>query len=115
MENKNLPVTKHEGLFGKITLMFKKLFFKKGKVNIADKTNQSIRDNEQGSFIEKLQEKADLEGACKKDEIKCIVETIEQDANTLNNLTIEQLEDVNNYYTEQLEEVEKQISRIKKG
>ena len=115
MENSNLPVKNHRGFFSKITQAIKSLFFKRDKSHkdTQSNTNQSSKDNIYETFIESLQEKSDIEAAYKKDTLKYIVETVEQDASTLENLTVEQLEDVNDYYTEQIEEVDKQIRKTK--
>lgn len=115
MENSNLPVKKHRGFFSKITQAIKALFFKRDKSHkeIKNNTTESSKDNTNKTFMESLQEKTDIESACKKDTVKYIVETVEQDASTLENLTVEQLEVVNEYYTEQIEEVDKQIRKLK--
>ncbi len=116
MENSNLPLKTTGTFFSKIKIAIKSLFSKKVKShkNTENETTQSAQDNTYVAFVENLQQKADTEKTFKEDTVKYIVDIVEQDPSTLESLTIEQLEDVNDYYAEQIEVVDREISKIKK-
>ncbi len=100
-------------LFSKIKLFFKSLFYKETKKveepeKIINETNQN-----KTSFIENLVNQTDIDNACEKDALEYIVEEIENNPASLDNLSTEKLEDINNYYDKKIQEVDKELCKLK--
>ena len=117
MANNNLlPDTKKIGFLNKIKQIFRSIFYKESKsIQDTEKTIKPVNDDiSQSSFIESLKEKTDIKNGCEKDALESIVEIIEENPQKIDNLTVEELEDINDYYNEKIHEVDKEINKIKK-
>lgn len=117
MDNKNLlPSVRKDGFFNKIKILFKSIFYKQPKLmKDSEKNIEPIKENGNVlSFNEKLKVKIDNEKLSKERELRSVVEKIEENPEHLKELTIEQLEDINEYYIEKIKEVDQEIDRLKK-
>ena len=116
MANNNLlPTVKRNGLLNKIKIFFRSIFYKQPKtIQEPEESVKQIDSNSKSSFKEELKVEIDTEATAKKRELEYIVEKIEENPKLLNKLSIEQLENVDEYYTEELQKVDKEINKLKK-
>ena len=112
MENNNLlPTNKANGFLNKIKMFFKSIFNKSVElVETTDKKVEQINNKSQNNFLQNLKQDTDIDNL----PVEEIVKNIEENPEILNTLTIEQLENVNEYYAKQIEKVEQEINRLKK-
>ena len=114
MENKDLiPSKTTTGLLDKLKRMFKSIFNKKNNTpqDFNDSIETKTRNTMEPNFMESLKEKTDIE--CEKETLECIIDNVEKNPQELNTLTIEQLEEVNEYYDKEIEKVEQKINKLK--
>lgn len=102
-------------MFHRVKLFLKSLFYKKNKIvqeleKVPNETNQN-----KTSFIEDLAKQTDIDKACEKEALEYIVEEIENNPEALDNISIEKLEDINEYYDKKIEEVDKELYMLKKN
>ena len=109
---KNLPVKQNKTFLRKIKSLFAKLFYKKSnslnspvyeisKINICKEKNNSSRNE----FLESI--RVETKSILSNDEIEETLNKIEQNPSLLDNMTLEELEEVN-------ENCKKSIRKIKK-
>lgn len=117
MENKNLlPSIKKDGFLNKIKMIFKSMFYKQPKlIQDSEETIEQINeDSIDLGFKESLKVERDNEKASREKALELIVEKIEKNPQQLNELTIEQLEDVNEFYAQKIQKVNQEIDNLKK-
>lgn len=117
MENNLLPSKKTKGLLNKVKMFFKSIFNKNleyPKARYEEDINQTNDVIEMSSFVDELKNEVDSEKANKEETLEYIVNIIEESSENLKKLSIEQLEEVNEYYTNKIHKIDQEINKLKK-
>ena len=96
----------------KLKFFFLNIFVKKD-TNVNFKNTENNVENFNNNFSEILKEETVLEAANKKDKIGEIISIVEKEPKILDNLNIEKLKVIDNYYDKKIEEVNTKINRLK--
>lgn len=117
MVNNLLPDTKKGGFFNRLKLFFISITFKRDKLiqEHDDIANRENVENKGSSFMDNLKANTDVEKTCEEETLGFIVKKVEENPQVLDNLTIEQLENVNEYYNEKIQEVNNEINKIRRN
>ena len=114
MENNLLPDKKKDGILSRLKNFFKSIFYKQSKeVDYIDNTVLETKSSEE-NFMKDLKEKTDMDNAYEKETIEYLVVETEKNPEKLNNLDVEQLEKISEYYDQKIENVDKEIEKVKK-
>lgn len=116
VNNNLLPAKKKNGFLNKIKQIFRSIIYKESKSVQQDETTieQTNNENIQPSFIENLKEETDIETVSAKEALQSTIEAIEENPQILDNLNVEELEEINNYYIDKIAETDKKINKLKK-
>lgn len=118
----NLPIKVENGIFGKIKLFFRKLFFKDEQLNEIEEVQiKNIVSNNQKKFFEdnmKVEVNDDFVKDIKRNEF---ITQIETNPDLLYDLPLEKIEKLSEYYSDLIEKekeenkkLEEKLSRLKK-
>ena len=111
--NSNLPVKRNESFLNKIKSFFRKVFYKKGKHEKLSYQADTISKNREtqkfGDSI-KAEVNNDFLNDLKREEF---LDKISKNFNIINDLSIEKLEKIEQYYIESIKYHEKKLASLK--
>ena len=115
-KNNSLLVKEDDGFLKKIKRFFKNLLkrnnIKESNTELEYSNTNEIKNSNE-DFSHNLSEQTNIEEIRKKEKIQEIIDIIEKEPKTLDNLTIDKLKIIDNYYDEKIQEADEKIKKLK--